>query len=119
MSPKYERMSYDCSVCGRTHHRFRSQEGELHRAQELGLAWAEAETALPEGLVINSLYREELGCQGDGTCPYGEWRVYADRGRHDDDPFIGLGPTPAAALRALAATCSERKGFSSPERNGS
>jgi hypothetical protein len=63
----------------------------------LDAAWAEAEAALPEGDRINTLCRH-----GDGWLVWTEGRP---PGHLSDRPIAhGQGPTPAAALRALAVS---------------
>lgn len=72
-------------------------------AGALDVAWAEAEAALPEGWRIHML----------SVTASDEWQAVAgvreDRGQ---DPFIALevGPTPAAALRALTERLREVRG---------
>jgi hypothetical protein len=63
------------------------------RRDSLDAAWAEAEAALPEGWMGPSLAEQTEG----------NWRAYSAR-RHSSPPEIitTVGPTPAAALRALA-----------------
>ena len=65
----------------------------------LDAAWAEAEAALPEGWAIVSIF-------ATSSAPW-EWRAFAGLtvNPESDDPFMSWaeGPTPAAALRALAA----------------
>ena len=71
-------------------------------AGSLDAAWAEAEAALPErhgGLHLNS---------------YGDWGRIDGWSAHTFAPrqptITATGPTPAAALRALAAKLREREG---------
>jgi hypothetical protein len=79
----------------------------------LDAAWAEAEAALPEGWVC--------GVQGtDLAVPGRLYDAWAGVGRHWDEhagrladtppECFGFGPTPAAALRELAARLRERAG---------
>lgn len=71
------------------------------RRGTLDEAWAEVEAALPEGWVIRRLWR-----------PVAEEPWGVDAGpfpaKHGDDRSVfGGGPTPAAALRALARKLRE------------
>ena len=71
----------------------------------LDAAWAEAEAALPEGMTF-SLTRA-IRPASEGTGP----TYYATASRPWYDALIAIqvdGPTPAAALRALAAKLRER-----------
>lgn len=70
--------------------------GDTEPAAELGAAWTEAEGALPEGWQMYSL-TDEGRQRGVKTV----WRASVING--DSHAKAGLGPTPAAALRALAA----------------
>lgn len=74
-------------------------------ADSLDAAWAEAEAALPEGWAIDGLYRVVAR-----TSLEREWEVivHEDDWQGDEDNHHGRGPTPAAALRALAARLRER-----------
>ena len=62
----------------------------------LDAAWQEAEAALPEGSRIDDLHEVSRGL----------WRASAPDSRQWDI-FEGYGPTPVAALRALAAKLRE------------
>ena len=114
-------MTWTCRKCGAT-------GGPGNRVQyhdcpgvppevddSLDAAWAEAEEALPEGWIICRLI-------GIHPMPYGEpWQAQAEPspayksvlgpyGRLDGTMWLGTGasgPTPAAALRALAAKLRE------------
>ena len=68
----------------------------------LDAAWADLEAALPEGWVVDGvrlLY--------DDGVPIGQWVARAclpEGAMHSQIPLVAdCGPTPAAALRALAA----------------
>ena len=93
-------------------------------AASLDAAWAEAEAALPEGWAIGAVTRN---VEGHGRTHGQAWWCSAFRLRAGapllpdkaasrkswDDPLrrqIAYGPTPAAALRALAAKLRERAG---------
>ena len=65
----------------------------------LGAAWAEAEAVVPEGWSLVHVMRPGL----DET-----WGALAESDRGEYDHRVGRGPTPAAALRALAAALRER-----------
>lgn len=68
------------------------------RADSLDAAWAEAEAALPEGWAITN-----LGVTQDG------WQAWATLvPSHDEEFEAEYGPTPVAAVRALAAKLRER-----------
>jgi hypothetical protein len=75
-------------------------------AYELGCAWADAKAAKPEGWMGTSLAEQTEG----------NWRAYSSRrhsGPRDERHFeivTAVGPTPAAALRALAERLRERTG---------
>lgn len=80
---------------------------QLAAAIELGLAWAEAEAALPEGFVVAEVTKRWY----DGDCGTASWKdewqalAGGTQDRWDGDFAYGesaTGPTPAAALRALA-----------------
>jgi hypothetical protein len=86
-------------------------------SKSLDAAWAEAEAALPEGWRFR--YIAPAMYTGDNLPPHLMWFASATpRGWFDflgpyvegvdDDCIEGIGPTPAAALRALAATLRER-----------
>ena len=71
----------------------------LAAAIELGLAWQEAEAALPGGCRFE-------GCRPSSLAMKDQWVAsYSD----DGGWFNFYGPTPAAALRALAARLREAK----------
>lgn len=77
---------------------------------ELDAAWAEVEAALPEGWSISSLTRSwEFGPfvphQRSAGIWLDDWEVYAKGRPQDGEDGLeyGSGPTPAAALLALAA----------------
>jgi hypothetical protein len=97
-----ERTTYDCPICGRRHHRIYSKEGALHRSQELGAAWAEAEAALPEGWRLNGLTSVDYHV-GPLTLGWIAHAVGPSSGAIGD-----AADTPAAALHALAAKLRER-----------
>lgn len=63
-------------------------------AYELGAAWAEAEAALPEGWDVHLWGDHEAGWSAQSCDDYGL-------------RALATGPTPAAALRALAAELKE------------
>jgi hypothetical protein len=67
---------------------------EIARAAQLGVAWAEAEAALPEGEAFSLDYDPSAG---------DEYRYAAILRSATDRVAAGSGATPAAALRALAA----------------
>lgn len=83
------------------------EHGVEHLPDSLDAAWAEAEAALPEGWAIDGLYRVVAR-----TSLEREWEVivHEDDWQGDEDNHHGRGPTPAAALRALAAKLREREG---------
>lgn len=66
---------------------------QLAEAAEFGLAWQRAEAALPEGWYFDGLWLTRLP-EGD------RWEAAAKE--PDEDFRSGYGPTPAAALIALA-----------------
>ena len=74
------------------------------RVAPLDAAWQEAEAALPEGWEHLAVHRAR---------DYGDdpWCYIGEAGRHDDEigneGWSGPQPTPAAALRALAAKLRE------------
>ena len=72
----------------------------------LDAAWAEAEAALPEGWLVMNLNRwwEETSSPANGW-----WGAVASKAGNGQ-ALVGSGPTPAAALRALAAKLREVKG---------
>ena len=73
---------------------------------ELDAAWAEAEAALPKGWRLYSVGVNDPG---------GPWTGIAGVERDEGvNPFlaIGTGPTPAAALRALAAALAAARSLS-------
>lgn len=72
-------------------------------ALSLGAAWAEAEAALPEGWWITALTTRGFGDK--------EWHVTAENAINQSRLSAdGYGPTPAAALSALAAKLREEQG---------
>jgi hypothetical protein len=72
----------------------------------LDAAWAEAEAALPDGWIGPSL-GPELAIKRSGWV----WRAFSwDRATPRGVLIEGHGPTPAAALRALAAKLREMAG---------
>ena len=79
----------------------------LAAALELGLAWQEAEAALPEGWAKENLQHTAMMDQrwqaeaGSRIGPVIQWNKVRT--------VIAEGPTPAAALRALAARLREAK----------
>lgn len=85
---------------------------------ELGVAWQEAEAALPEGWVlsVNGHKDGSASAHARTTAPmHGQGEVGTQRRLAVyRGPFHGRtgadGPTPAAALRALAEKLSEREG---------
>ena len=81
-------------------------EGLLHHpalraALELGIAWQRAEAALPEGWVLKELRLHDdvsgWGAEAFNTTGVGRYR------------HMGYGPTPTAALLALAEKLEARK----------
>lgn len=78
---------------------------EVHQfpfPDSIDAAWAAAEAALPEGWVIQSVLRCTPEC----------WQAWAaDPAEDASDPFVAIadGPTPAAALRSLAAKLRETR----------
>ena len=91
----------------------------LDDSDSLDAAWAEVEAALPEGWVMLEVSRRDSNyhcCEWDVMRP--EWEAGAGRpsrrtSRDDGGRDIGQseeegGPTPAAALRALAAKLREQ-----------
>ena len=74
----------------------------------LDAAWSEAEAALPEGYVIESVSRQRSWWGVDEKAWTAEAAEQADGG--DWPAIFGDGDTPAAALRALAARLREAKG---------
>jgi len=64
--------------------------------ESLDAAWAEAESALPEGWAIDRLTRV-----WDAVSPVNHWRAWANRG--DGSMLSAWGQSPTAALLALAA----------------
>ncbi len=81
----------------------RASAGEPTADLGLDAAWAAAEAALPEGWRLGSL-RVAVGFDGYRTSVVG-WTATATEasGIARADPTEGYGPTPAAALLALAA----------------
>ena len=76
---------------------WRARVEREQRAAGLSEAWAEAEAALPEGWVIWGLQRFA------GADPAKDvFSVWANRWERGAKGASGSGPTPAAALRALA-----------------
>lgn len=75
---------------------------ELATALEHGLAWLRAEKALPEGKVIESVFR--LRIYGETWGKDRGWVVsVTDTNDETDEPWRNQdGPTPTAALLALA-----------------
>jgi hypothetical protein len=100
--PRHTDCDVSCTACDW----YSSEPGGVswteHLPDSLDAAWAEAEAALPEracGLSITA--------QGD----WGVVRNWAAWAYAPGEPTItGNGPTPAAALRALAARLRERAG---------
>ena len=71
------------------------EQPEPPAAVTLGAAWAEAEAALPEGFYISNVRSRSPG---------GRWAAAATlHGSDTGANYSGFGPTPAAALQALAA----------------
>jgi len=71
-------------------------------AYDLGCAWAEAEAALPEGWYALDLRRNPPETEA-------QYRYVASTYNSVVDPeYGGSGPTPAAALRALADVLSQK-----------
>ena len=87
----------------------------LAAAIELGLAWQEAEAALPEGWLFMGISLVDHSMDGGDWGP--DWWTGAqqikhcerDDCEHDEATAGGIGATPAAALRALAARLREAK----------
>ena len=76
----------------------------LRAALELGCAWKRAEAALPEGWAINMLW---------GTTTEDRWGAHAGpfpavAGQYRESETAG-GPTPTAALNALADALEARQ----------
>ena len=71
---------------------------------ELGEAWAEAEAAVPEGWTINGLVRDGDRWLVHASARY-EWAIIQGTERLWRAEIFG--PTPAAALHALAAKLRE------------
>jgi hypothetical protein len=67
----------------------------------LDAAWAEAEAALPEDWFGPLVFQEGDGGSYVARASAGGYRLY------DDPDFEAGGPTPAAALHALAAKLRE------------
>jgi hypothetical protein len=90
---------------------FRGQNGEEVTVDiddgidSLDAAWAEAVAALPEGWFGPHLYGTRNYSVSDH--PYKAEAFKPNPGRSDDPVADGIGPTPAAALRALAAKLRE------------
>ena len=74
----------------------------LARSGSLDEAWAEAEAAEAEAALWGGYHLETLYWTGHET----DWTARAGR---PEDTIIGRGPTPAAALHALAAKLREAK----------
>jgi hypothetical protein len=70
---------------------------------DLDAAWAEAEAALPEGWRLAVQRTDE---DFDTWAATGVSQAFFD-GESDDAYADGQGPTPAAALRALAVALAE------------
>lgn len=102
-------MAVQCVGCGVNIVQSTWVEGRGHlcptcAAVSLDSAWAEAEAALPDGWDLSGV---ENASEGSGRY----WTAGAflpwDESAHD---VIADGPTPAAALRALAAKLREAMG---------
>lgn len=99
----------DCAVCGLTmlepgRTDYPAMEVGIHETccapDNLASAWAEAEAALPEGWRVESLtWRYRAGWDVE---------VWSGPGHIARWEMSGDGPTPAAALRALAVQLRER-----------
>lgn len=85
-------------------------------ADSLDAAWAEAEAALPEGPWMMELVRH--GAMNGDENPYTGYVIDRIPDRYEavaqntwacDEVVTGTGPTPAAALRALAAELRQRE----------
>lgn len=128
-------MNGDCAVCGRTmrvegEDAYPVMEAGIHEGccapDNLAAAWAEAEAALPEGMHVAHLSRAEDSASDPDPDRPGHLRsrfFYETDGPEvweamaanvpsstewvDQWAEFGYGPTPAAALRALAARLRE------------
>lgn len=92
----------------------RTMASEL--ADSLDAAWAEVEAALPEGWLIVRLRRD---WQIPSSPISGEWLTTWDVMASPDNGAALLeasGPSPAAALRALAASVKAAAGLVRPPR---
>ena len=102
--PQYPVSGADAACIAALHNAAPSLIAAARRETGLDEAWAAAEAALPEGWRIDSLV-----CRMDSTWlvrARGEWlRVDDHHGRWTDHEVAG--PTPAAALRALALALRE------------
>jgi hypothetical protein len=89
-------------ACGECRIRFYPHD-DVSRTAPLDAAWAAAEAALPEGWRFAVQRTDE---------DFGTWAATGVspaffEGENDDEYADGQGPTPAAALRALAARLGE------------
>ena len=103
--PSYFAGLMDVTIIGETPEhvaqRLLADSPALRAALELGIAWHRAEAALPEGWVLKELRLHDdvsgWGAEAFNTTGVGRYR------------HMGYGPTPTAALTALAEALEARQ----------